>query len=544
MKTKRFLSLLPLLCLLFVTSCSEEADPSFTITTTEDVTVDCEADGETTITFSSAREWEASLSSDWISCSPSSGDAGTVSITLTATEDNTTGAARTDTLTLTSVGLTEKIIITQEAMIVLEQESYSVTAEGGDLTIYFTVNMDTDNLTILGSSWMSQSNTRTRAGNSYYIALTIPANSSSSARTGYINFCKGSTVLSTITIVQEGSTAGTSTDYSADGTVTTLQTASIGNGIPIILMGDGFLDTEIADGTYDKTMAKVVENLFSEEPFTSLQDYFDIYSVTVVSQNNTFGTGYSTAFSCELEGNGSTLIEGDDEAIYTYACKVEGVDLAQALVVVILNCNDYAGTTYFGYTMSGKVVEYAVAYCPIINSLDNEYFREVLVHEAVGHGFAKLADEYYYTAYGTIPTDEQAKIEKMQDSYGWMQNVDFTTDSTSVLWATFLTDETYTSENIGIYEGACAYIKGAYRPTEESMMNSNTTGFNAPSRKAIYDRVMEEGAGLQPTYEQFVAFDISIGAIGQSLKTRSTITTSTSNNKRFARPQMTNKSLR
>lgn len=554
MKTKRFLSLLLVLCTIFIiSSCSEEeAEPSFSITTTGDISIDSETDSETTITFTSTRGWQASIDSDWLTCSPSSGDAGTATITLTSTEDNATGAARTATLTLTSETLTEEITISQDALLTLEQDSYSVSAEGETIRIDFTTTIDNINyLKASGSSWIAQSNAQTRAGTSYYMELNIPANTNSSSRTGYVYFYKKnsseSTLLGTVTIVQEGSTAGTSTDYTADGAITTLQTATAGNGLPIILMGDGFIDTEIEDGTYDEVMAKAVENLFSEEPFTSLKDYFDIYSIAVVSQNNTFGTGYSTALSCTLEGGSSTLIEGDSDAVYAYASKVaseiDGVDLTQALVVVILNCNDYAGTTYFRYTMGGQVVEYAVAYCPIINSLDSEYFREVLVHEAVGHGFAKLSDEYYYESYGTIPASEQAEIEDMQTSYGWMQNVDFTTDSTKVLWATFLTDSTYSSENLGIYEGACAYIKGAYRPSEESMMNSNQTGFNAPSRKAIYDRVMEDGAGITPTYDEFVKFDISTGAISQSLQTRSATTTNISN-KRFSPPQFVNKSLR
>jgi beta-glucosidase-like glycosyl hydrolase len=61
---------------------------------------------------------------------------------------------------------------------------------------------------------------------------------------------------------------------------------------------------------------------------------------------------------------------------------------------------------------------------------------------------------------------------------------------------------------LGVFEGACTYIKGAYRPSEESMMNSNTEGFNAPSRKAIYDKIMERSLGKQMSYEEFAVFDL------------------------------------
>ena len=59
-----------------------------------------------------------------------------------------------------------------------------------------------------------------------------------------------------------------------------------------------------------------------------------------------------------------------------------------------------------------------------------------------------------------------------------------------------------------LYEGACTYPKGAYRPSEDSMMNSNTCAFNAPSRKSLYEKVMKIGMDTeQVLYEDFVTFD-------------------------------------
>ena len=83
----------------------------------------------------------------------------------------------------------------------------------------------------------------------------------------------------------------------------------------------------------------------------------------------------------------------------------------------------------------------------------------------------------------------------------------FTQDENTILWSSFLKDSRYTSESIGIYEGACTYMSGVYRPTEDSMMNTNTCGFNAPSRKAIYDMVMKRGENRETSYEEFTVFD-------------------------------------
>ena len=50
-------------------------------------------------------------------------------------------------------------------------------------------------------------------------------------------------------------------------------------------------------------------------------------------------------------------------------------------------------------------------------------------------------------------------------------------------------------------------MRGVYRPTEDSMMNTNTCGFNASSRKAIYDMVMRRGENRETSYEEFADFD-------------------------------------
>ena len=57
------------------------------------------------------------------------------------------------------------------------------------------------------------------------------------------------------------------------------------------------------------------------------------------------------------------------------------------------------------------------------------------------------------------------------------------------------------------YEGGYTFFKGVYRPTQESMMRANNAPFNAPSRQAIYNKVMKLGLGKTPSYEEFVAFD-------------------------------------
>ena len=511
MRTIYFL-LFPLF-LFFIVSCTEdEVDPNFSIENVGDVVMGSAKGSQVTISFTSTREWKASTVADWFTIAPVSGEAGTCNITLTAISENVTGNVRTATLTLTSGTLTQDITIEQESaeFVNLEQNIYNVSVEGGELDIRFSTNIAEDELLIYGSlgtgTWLTQE-TKTRASSSYMLNLTVLPNTDGVSRTVYIYFVKvtdmESIVVEMVTIIQRGEVASETTDYSSDKKVRVLQTAKLGKGLPIVLMGDGFIDTEINDGTYDAVMDKAFENLFTEEP---------------------------------IKGGNSTGISGEDNAVQRYVQCVDNIDMSETLAVVILNSPAYAGTTYFGYTNQTKVVEFAIAYCPVIYDLQSESFRQVLVHEAVGHGFAKLEDEYAYQENGTISSKEIKNVQYLQ-TLGWAQNVDFTSDPSQVLWSAFLNDNRYVSEKLGVFEGACTYIKGAYRPSEESMMNSNTEGFNAPSRKAIYDKIMERSLGKQMSYEEFAVFDLQNKS--QTRSAKPTIGPS----KPFTRPHFVNRML-
>lgn len=542
------------LCILFLMSCSdkddapktepEEPESGFSFDITEDIILTSEEGARAFVPFSSELDWQATVSADWLDIAPEVGEPGRNLIVITALTANDADESREAVLTLTSGDASETITVRQETSdyIRLEQDVYQVDAEGGILEIIFSTSMSTDELRILcDAPWLNQNNL-SRAMTDYSIVLNVEPNPDTEARYARILFVKEDgteqKILASVIVVQSNE----STDYSADGEVTVLQGATKGSGIPIVLMGDGFIDTEIADGTYLEVMQKACENLFTEEPVRSLRDYFSVYSVTAVSKSNAFGYG-ETAIGCELEGGNSTGISGDEYAVQKYVRYVNrgyGIDTDNTLAVVILNTDSYAGTTYFGFTsmMSPEYTEFAIAYCPVIENLESEYFRQVLTHEAIGHGFAKLEDEYSYEEMGTMPEEEKISVRQLQ-ALGWAQNVDFTDSPDEVLWSNFLADERYAAEGLGIYEGACTYMSGVYRPSENSMMNDNTVGFNAPSRRAIYNRVMEDGTGKTPTYEEFVAFDQSANTL-QAKKSRSSAVKS---GRPFARPRFMNKSL-
>ena len=297
-----------------------------------------------------------------------------------------------------------------------------------------------------------------------------------------------------------------STDYSRDGRVTVLQRATKGRGIDIVLLGDAFCDTDLADGTYQRTMYNVVDNFFSVEPYSSFRDCFNVYMVDVVSENNRYAPGAKHALSTGF-GSG-TYIYGNDSKCFQYAQKAVGEDrMDEVLIIVVLNRKYYAGTCYM-YHPDESQGDFSngpsIAYFPLGN--DADMFRGLVQHEAGGHGFAKLDDEYDY---GNEVNGSFVESRSKMFSWGWWANIDFTDNPDEVKWARFLSDSRYANEGLGVFEGGATYGKGVWRPTENSIMRYNTGSFNAPSREAIYKRInkLANGNNWQYNYEQFVAWD-------------------------------------
>lgn len=290
----------------------------------------------------------------------------------------------------------------------------------------------------------------------------------------------------------------TSTDYSRDGEVMTLQKASVGKGIDIVLMGDGYTDRDMGKGgLYEKVMKESMEEFFAIEPYKTFRNRFNVYAVKVISPNGRIGEGYSTALSSYF-GVGS-FVGGNDAKCYEYAMKVPGIDSYENLLVaVIVNTRRHAGTTIMyadGQTCVARVSSFGN---------DASVYGATLRHEAGGHGFAFLADEYF-EHHDAAPADHIAYYNEVYDKYGWSSNVDFTSDPDKVRWSAFLSDSRYKGE-VGIYEGAALYEKGAWRPTVNSMMRDNFEYFNAPSRWAIYQQILRR-SGEEPSFEQFLEYD-------------------------------------
>lgn len=298
-----------------------------------------------------------------------------------------------------------------------------------------------------------------------------------------------------------------SSDYTSDGTVEVIQKASVGKGVDIVIMGDAYSDRQIAAGDYDADIEKAVDMFFAEEPYKTYRDHFNVYSVKAVSATEGYGLG-ATAFN-GFFGSG-TLVGGDHEKVLSYARKaISDVRMNDAVIIVMMNREYYAGTCYMYHPSveDGYGNGLSVSYFPL--GTDDEMLAGLICHEAGGHGFSKLADEYAYESMGMISDYDVSVHKDQQKNWGWWKNVDFTSDPAQVRWAHFLNDSRYRYDGLGIYEGGLTYWSGVWRPTENSIMRHNTGGFNAPSRESIYYRIhkLAYGADWEYDYEAFAEYD-------------------------------------
>ena len=278
----------------------------------------------------------------------------------------------------------------------------------------------------------------------------------------------------------------TSTDYSQDGFVNYMQTATIGQGIDLVFVGEGFTDKD--DYSQNVRIEEAVDQFFAYEPYASLRDRFNVYGVKTISPN------------AEFFGNATHAIDEDISKALEYASRVPNLKPDRPMYVVVVYNNNSGGRSYCTMMEDNSFVCFAM-----------DGVSTVLNHEAGGHGIGKLFDEYVEDGNESLSLPEENKtyLNNVWTSLGWGANVDWRSNPTEVKWAKFINDARYADEIIGVYEGSYLYQYGAYRPTENSMMRYNDVGFNAPSREEIYKRVMKESEGDNWTYdyETFVAFD-------------------------------------
>ncbi len=345
---------------------------------------------------------------------------------------------------------------------------------------------------------------QTSGGNKTEVTLTIKSMAKGSGdRTGEIVFkLKNEDYTHTCTVNQY--------DYEyGENEWLTLQKATRGNngGINIVILGDGYDAKDISSGDYLTNIKQEVEYFFGIEPYTTYRDYFNVYTAFPLSTETGVGTVNTIRYNrFNTTYTGGVGLTADYDEIFNYALNAPTVtqdNLKQTLIIIVPNSTDYGGITQLWEDGS------AIAFCPLSTygyPLDS---RGVIQHEAGGHGFGKLGDEYiYHNAFIDFcnclccgHTDEFNNAKNLR----WYENLSLTGKMHEVPWSHLIFDNRY-SDIVDIFEGGFMHNRGVFRSEQNSCMNNNIPYYSTISRESIVKRI-KRYAGETYSYEEFVAND-------------------------------------
>lgn len=297
-------------------------------------------------------------------------------------------------------------------------------------------------------------------------------------------------------------------EYGEDEWVT-LQKATKGNkgGINIVLLGDGYNAKDIASDEYLKDIKQEVEYFFGIEPYKTYRDYFNVYTAISLSTESGVGTVNTIRYNrFNTTFTGGVGLKADYDEVFDYALGAPTVNkgnLNQTLIIMVPNSTDYGGICQMWEDGS------AIAFCPQSTygyPLDT---RGVIQHEAGGHGFGKLGDEYIYhnafiDACGCSCCGHVLEFNGAK-SLGWYDNLELTGKMHSVGWSHLIFDDRY-SDIVDIYEGGYMHNRGVFRSEPNSCMNNDIPYYSTISRESIVKRI-KAYAGETYSFEDFVKND-------------------------------------
>ncbi len=352
-----------------------------------------------------------------------------------------------------------------------------------------------------GQSWLTFTPQNAESGKTT-VWITARANNSGNNRRAILSFTAGNKTASLTVFQQTSQPEG----YYRDGEVVKLQTATAatGRGIDLVFMGDGYTMSDMSKtggGKYDTDIRASVEHFFSTFPFSVNRGRFNVWMVAAISNQSGISvqnpaTTVDTKFKSVWEGGQSTGVDCDETTVQNYAsfaANQAGKGLSELTVVMPINANITAGTCIMQFD------GFSISMCPV-----GPLFKNIVVHEAGGHGFAKLGDEYVYNE-TPIPADIIEYVQSAKTNYGFYANLDFYSNIAQTSWSGFAGNPKYSM--VSTFMGGYTYRQNIFRPEQNSCMNDGVLYFNAPSRWAMIKR-MYELEGTPYTFAQFLVDEV------------------------------------
>jgi|GEM_PF-3312911 len=257
---------------------------------------------------------------------------------------------------------------------------------------------------------------------------------------------------------------------------TIIENGPAASRIDIVLLGDGYLSSEM--GQWQTDAAAAAEAFLGESPYDGYRSYFNVHRVDTpsnesgvshpengVSKDTAFGSYYNCA---EIQ----RLICSDSTAVWSTVNSITASNQNE-IVIVIVNDSEYGG--------SGG--SFAVA-------STNINVAELVLHETA-HSFGLLADEYD-SALPNTPSDCATTTPTNEPNVSPLVSLD------NLKWKHWIdqpnielpTPYTGDDNEPGLYAGS-KYCQGLYRPTPNSKMRSLNRPFDPINEEALVLRIYQ-----------------------------------------------------
>ena len=306
-----------------------------------------------------------------------------------------------------------------------------------------------------------------------------------------------------VTITQKAYETALTGNYYSHGERLMLNNASITQpAVNLVILGDGYQKKDLLKGgKFERSARSAMDAFFGIEPFKSFKNRFNVYMVAYESTDEgvdikASGVTKTTYFDAWCQGGGNTAANCDNNKVVSVVQNTLGLTGAayyRTVVLMLANTDEGSGSCAYPYrnTASAAGVNPGDGYASFaIATLaaNNMETSSLIRHEVGGHAFGRLGDEYN-TGNVTVDSAKKTDLDNMH-KIGFYLNVSYRTDSGSP-W-----HDLVGYDGTGYYEGAWNCPTGMYRPSESSVMLNNKGKYNAPSRRAIYKRIMLQTGGI------------------------------------------------
>ncbi|MBR4381847.1 MAG: hypothetical protein IKP48_11415 [Bacteroidaceae bacterium] len=313
-----------------------------------------------------------------------------------------------------------------------------------------------------------------------------------------------------------------------------------------VVIPEGFTRDQLAD--YHSRATEMLDFIFDVEPFNQYQSYFNIHILDAVSEEEgadvtDTGSYVNTFFDAGWALNSFNNMKANSQRVFSFVeahnpdILSRKVSIDETGIIMLINDSRYAGISF--YWSYGK----SYAMVPVTQRSDGSNLKwsgngsskvtcegtwlNTALHEAGGHMFGRLADEYIGSA---TYTGKTIPGHNLPVPYGLNVTAD---KENNLLWSDFIPNtqgimQTGKFLHVGTYEGGYgAYGKGIWRSEEVSCMDDNRPYFSAWQRYLIAKRIHD--LAQEPfTYDDFIANDnqyINIQAGVQFAGTEGKLTT-------------------